>query len=75
MPTVSARDLRTRSAEILERVVAGEEFEVWKGDRPVERLVPLKTRRTWVPAAELIRELARIGPDTTGLADELRTPL
>jgi prevent-host-death family protein len=75
MPTVSARDLRTRSAEILERVVAGEEFEVWKGDRPVARLVPLKTRRTWVPAAELIRELARIEPDTTGLADELRTPL
>jgi prevent-host-death family protein len=75
MSTVPARDLRNRTAEILRRVEAGEEIEVLKDNRPVARIVPLVSRRTWVPAAELMHELARLGPDTTGLAEELRATL
>jgi len=59
-------------AEILRRVEAGEEIEVFRNNRPVAKLVPLSRRPRWLPGAEIGRELARLGPDTTGLADELR---
>jgi prevent-host-death family protein len=75
MEAVPARDLRNRTAEVLRRVEAGEEIEVLKDNRPVARIVPLKSRREWVPVAEIAHELARLGPDTTGLAEELRTTL
>jgi prevent-host-death family protein len=75
MEAVPARDLRNRTAEVLRRVEAGEEIEVRKDNRPVARIVPLKSRREWVPVAEIAHELARLGPDTTGLAEELRTTL
>lgn len=75
MAAVPARDLRNRTAEVLRRVEAGEEIEVLKDNRPVARIVPLKSRREWLPAAEIARELDRLGPDTTGLAEELRAAL
>jgi prevent-host-death family protein len=75
MTAVPARDLRNRTAEVLRRVEAGEEIEIFQNNRPVARIVPLKRRREWVPAAELLHKLARLGPDTTGLADELRETL
>jgi prevent-host-death family protein len=75
MPSVSVRDLRNDTDDILDRVEAGEDIEVWRGNHPVARIVPLARRRTWIPAAELIHDLADLGPDTTGLADELRGPL
>jgi prevent-host-death family protein len=75
MAAIPARDLRNRTAEVLRRVEAGEEIEVHKDNRPVARIVPLKSRREWVPAAEITRELARLGPDTTGLGEELRAVL
>ena len=46
-----------------------------KDNRPVARIVPLARRSHWLPAAEVIHELARLGPDTTGLAAELRETL
>jgi len=48
---------------------------VLKDNRPVARIVPFRNRRAWVPAAEIAHELARLGPDTTGLAEELRATL
>ena len=54
---------------------AGEEFEVRKDNRPVARIVPLRQRHQWLPAAEIFHELARLGPDTTGLAADLRDVL
>jgi antitoxin (DNA-binding transcriptional repressor) of toxin-antitoxin stability system len=59
----------------LRRVAAGEEIEVLKDNRPVARIVPLARRRHWLPAAEVIDELARLGPDATGLGEELRETL
>ncbi|HET6732400.1 type II toxin-antitoxin system Phd/YefM family antitoxin [Mycobacterium sp.] len=75
MATVPARDLRNRTAEVLRRVEAGEEIEVLKDNRAVARIVPIKSRREWVPATEIAHELARLGPDTTGLNEELRATL
>jgi prevent-host-death family protein len=75
MSAIPARDLRNHTAEVLRRVEAGEEIEVLKDNRPIAKIVPLPHRRQWVPAAEVGHELARLGPDTTGLAQELRETL
>ena len=75
MSAIPARDLRNHTAEILRRVEAGEEIEVLRDSRPVAKIIPLSRRRQWLPAAEVGHELARLGPDTTGLAEELRTTL
>jgi antitoxin (DNA-binding transcriptional repressor) of toxin-antitoxin stability system len=56
-------------------VEAGEEIEVLRDNRPVAKIIPLSRRRRWLPAAEIVQELARLGPDTTGLAEELGTIL
>jgi prevent-host-death family protein len=69
---VHARDLRNHTAEILRRVEAGEEIEVLHNNRPVARLVPVRTRRQWIPATELVGALEQLGPDSTGLAQEPR---
>jgi prevent-host-death family protein len=73
--TIPARDLRNHTAEVLRRVAAGEEIEVLKDNRPVARIGPVARRRQWLPAAEVISELMRLGPDTTGLSEELRKTL
>lgn len=73
--TIPARELRNHTAEVLRRVAAGEEIEVLKDNRPIARIVPLTHRRRWLPAAEILGELGRLGPDTTGLAAELRSAL
>jgi len=75
MATIPARDLRNHTAEVLRRVEAGEEIEVLKDNRPVARIIPLSRRHRWLPAAEVVNELLRLGPDTTGQAEELRETL
>lgn len=70
--TVPARDLRNHTAQILRRVAAGEEIEVLKDNRPVALISPVSRRRQWRPAAEVLGELVRLGPDSTGLRQELR---
>ncbi|MEU1550593.1 MULTISPECIES: type II toxin-antitoxin system Phd/YefM family antitoxin [Nocardia] len=75
MTALPARDLRNHTADVLRRVEAGEEIEILKDNRPVAKIIPLPRRRQWVPAAEVLRELVRLGPDTTGLREELRQTL
>jgi prevent-host-death family protein len=75
MSAIPARDLRNHTAEILRRVEAGEEIEVLRDNRPVAKIIPLPWRRRWLPATEVVRELTLLGPDTTGLAEELRETL
>jgi prevent-host-death family protein len=75
MSAIPARDLRNHTAEVLRRVEAGEEIEVLKDNRAVAKIVPLSRRRRWLPAAEIGCELLRLGPDTTGLSEELRETL
>jgi prevent-host-death family protein len=71
MSSIPARDLRNHTAEVLRRVESGEEIEVLRDNRPVAKIIPL-SRRQWLPAPEISHELARLGPDTTGLAEGLR---
>jgi prevent-host-death family protein len=75
MSTIPARDLRNHTAEGLRRVEAGEKIEVLRDNRSVARIIPISRRRQWLPASEIGHELARLGPDTTGLAEELRVTL
>jgi prevent-host-death family protein len=75
MTAIPARDLRNHTAEILRRVEAGEEIEVLRDNRPVAKIIPLPWRRRWLPASEIVRHLASLGPDTTGLAEELKGTL
>ena len=56
-------------------VNANVDFTLFKDNRPVAKIIPLSRRRQWLPASEIGRELERLGPDTTGLAEELRTTL
>lgn len=72
---IPSRDLRNRTAEILRRVEAGEEIEVLHHNRRVARLVPVRERRRWIPATEVIPQLVKLGPDPTGLLAELRETL
>ena len=69
MAAIPARELRNHTAEVLRRVEAGEEIEVFKDNRPVAKIIPLSRRRQWLPASEIGRELVRLGPDTTGMSD------
>lgn len=41
----------------------------------VAKVIPSPSRRQWIPAAEIIDELERLGPDTTELRQELRDGL
>jgi prevent-host-death family protein len=75
MAEIPARDLRNHTAEVLRRVEAGEEIDVLRDNRPVAKIIPLSRRPRWLPVSEVARELARLGPDTTGLADNLRDAL
>src|SRR5437588_12039754 len=75
MAAIPARDLRNHTAEILRRVEAGEEIEVFKDNHPVAKIIPLSRRKQWLPASEIGRELDRLGPDTTVLAEEVRARL
>ncbi|MFI6216132.1 type II toxin-antitoxin system Phd/YefM family antitoxin [Nocardia brasiliensis] len=75
MTALPARDLRNHTAEVLRRVEAGEEIEILKDNRPVAKIIPLPRRRQWIPATEIVQELIRLGPDTTGLRAELRETL
>jgi prevent-host-death family protein len=72
MTAIPARDLRNHTAEILRRVEAGEEFEVHRNEQPIAKIIPLRQRRQWIPAAEMVPQLQRLGSDRTGVLRELR---
>jgi prevent-host-death family protein len=74
MSIVTASQLRNHTEEALRRVQAGEEITVLLDNRPVAKLVPVSPRR-WLPAAEIGRELGRLGADPTAMATELRAAL
>ncbi|MGH8774651.1 MAG: type II toxin-antitoxin system Phd/YefM family antitoxin [Jiangellaceae bacterium] len=71
MTVIPARDLRNHTAEILRRVEAGEQFEVHRNSQPIAKIVPLRQKRRWIPAAELVPRLGRLGPDRTGLRADI----
>jgi len=68
---IPVRELRNNVSAVLRRVEAGESLLVTVDGRPVARLVPLRQRRRFVPAAELARMLEKYSADP-GLLDDLR---
>jgi prevent-host-death family protein len=72
---IPSRELRNHMAEVLRRVEAGEEIEIMHNNRPVAKLVPLRPRRQWIAATEILPRIAALGPDQTGMAEELRSAL
>ena len=71
MSDVAVRELRNRTAEVLERVAAGEPVTITSRGRPVAELIPVRSRRRRaIPRAELISRLGTAQADT-GLRDEL----
>jgi prevent-host-death family protein len=69
---ISQRTLRNQSAEVMNRVEAGEEFVIARDGRPVARLVPLSGPRTVVPTRELLAAFTHVPP---GKATELRAEM
>lgn len=68
---VASRDLRNNTADLLRRVVAGEQIVITRRGAPVASLVPFEhSRRRWVPRAELVRRLGDAQADP-GLRDDL----
>ena len=60
--TIPQRELRNDNAKVIEAVVAGESFVITRNGEPVAELRPIgRTRRTFVPRAELVT-VARQGP-------------
>ena len=60
--TIAQRQLRNDNAKVIEAVVSGESFVVTRNGVPVAELRPIQlTRRTFVPASELLL-LAAAGP-------------
>ena len=64
MKTISQRELRNRSGEILRQAEAGQEFTITVEGRPVALLAPYPKCR-WVPKAEVLRVLRSSPPDPT----------
>ena len=63
---ISQRDLRMRSKEIMDAVERGQSFTVTRDGRRIAELVPLRGRRTFVPAEEFLalgKGLPVIDPD------------
>jgi prevent-host-death family protein len=67
---VASRELRNNTAELLRRVVAGEQIVVTARGKPVASLIPFESqRRRWLPRAELMRRLGLVQADPDLRAD------
>lgn len=62
---ISQRDLRLRSKEIMDSVERGQSFTVTRDGHQIGELIPLRRRRTFVPAEEFLagRTTGWIDPD------------
>lgn len=70
---VASRELRNNTAELLRRVNAGEQVVITTRGKPVASLVPFeRSRKRWLPRAELVRRLAAAQADSGLRADLAR---
>ena len=70
--SISVRELRNHTADVLRRVEAGEHLHVTVDRRPVAQLAPLPFRASWVPRD---RVLAGLVQADAGLGRDLETTL
>ena len=66
---VSVRELRNRTAEVVEAVEGGETVVLTVNRRPVADIVPHRARRRWIPGDEVADALSRVAADHGLLAD------
>ena len=60
-PEIPLRELRNSISRVLADVSRGRSFRVTVRGRPVAEIVPVTTRRTWVPWSEIV-EIMRVAP-------------
>lgn len=60
-PEIALRELRNSISRVLAEVGRGRSFRVTVRGRPVAEIVPVTTRRTWVPWSEVL-EVMRVAP-------------
>jgi prevent-host-death family protein len=70
VPEIPQKQLRNQIGEILRRAEAGEEFTITVSGRPVAKLGPIRSDRTWVDSS-VLKELARY-PVDENLAKDLK---
>lgn len=70
--SVSVRELRNHTAEVLRRVEAGEHLRVTVDRRAVAELTPLASRDAWVPRHRMLDALLQADP---GLRHDLHAAL
>ena len=58
--TISQRELRNRSAAIMDALQAGQRFTVTRDGHPVGELLPITGPRQGVPTRELIAAFAKL---------------
>ena len=64
LPEITQRDLRTRSREIMDAVQGGQVFIVTRDGHRIGELVPLRSRRRFVPRAEFAA-MSRTAPEVS----------
>jgi prevent-host-death family protein len=62
MVTITQRQLRNQSAEIMDRLEQGQSFTVTRNGRALAELTPLGNRRRSVPSAELLTAFSDLPP-------------
>ena len=67
--TVSIRELRNRTADVVKRVEDGETLSLTVNGRPVAEIGPPDPRGDWAPASA-IRAIADQAPADRGLLEE-----
>ncbi len=68
--SVSVRDLRNNTAEVVAAVQAGETLTLTVNREPVADIVPHNARRSpWIPSSELRRIVGEAGADPALLDD------
>lgn len=71
MRTIPQRELRNRISQVLREVEAGERLRITVDGRPVADLVPVDTRRTYVPR-DKVAELLEHAPLDPSFIHDLR---
>ncbi len=69
---IGVRDLRNRTAQVIDAVQAGERVTLTVRGEPVADIVPHGRRTRWLAGTELREQLGDRAADA-GLADELAT--
>ena len=57
---ISQRELRNRSAAIMDALQGGQQFTITRDGHPVGRLVPITGPREGVPSRELVAAFAKL---------------